>query len=115
MQESVQQPQNWVIPLFAQFSSFRTVSGVPKETQFHYVYILRSIPSPKKTYIGYTTNLSSRLYGHNSGNTKYTCRYRPWEMETVIRFRDKHCALAFETYLKSHSGKAFLNKRLLSS
>ncbi|MEN8254774.1 MAG: GIY-YIG nuclease family protein, partial [Verrucomicrobiota bacterium] len=29
-------------------------------------------------------------------------------------FADKHQALAFETYLKSHSGKAFASKRLIS-
>ncbi|MEX0332466.1 MAG: GIY-YIG nuclease family protein [Puniceicoccaceae bacterium] len=107
MQERAQQPQNWVIPLFAVFSSNPTVSGVPKTYPYYYVYILRSIPFPKKTYIGYTTNLSSRLDGHNSGNSKYTRRFRPWEMETVIRFRSKELALAFESYLKSHSGNAF--------
>jgi hypothetical protein len=36
----------------------------------------------------------------------------PWELITYLAFKDKSTAQAFEKYLKSHSGKAFTNKRL---
>lgn len=80
----------------------------------HYVYILRSIPFSTQTYVGYTKNLKSRMAAHNAGQSPHTRKYRPWNAETVIHFSEKFTALAFERYLKSHSGKAFAGKRLLS-
>lgn len=88
---------------------------MPKDPKYHYVYILRSVIYPTQTYIGYTTHLSNRLHIHNSGQSQHTSKYMPWTMETVIRFRSRSPALAFERYLKSHSGKAFASKRLVSS
>ena len=88
---------------------------LPPNSPFHYVYVLRSIPFPNQTYIGYTTNFTSRLRVHNSGQSHHTSKYCPWSLETVIRFKSRATALAFERYLKSHSGKAFASKRLLST
>ncbi|MFO7726463.1 MAG: GIY-YIG nuclease family protein [Oceanipulchritudo sp.] len=79
----------------------------------HSVYIIRSIPYPTQTYVGYTRNLEARLAAHNSGQSPHTRKYLPWTAETAISFSDKYTALAFERYLKSHSGKAFTSKRLL--
>jgi predicted GIY-YIG superfamily endonuclease len=87
--------------------------AVPK-APFHYVYILRSIPFPNQTYIGYSRNFRARLGVHNSGHSHHTRKFGPWSLETVLRFRNRDTALAFERYLKSHSGKAFARKRLLS-
>lgn len=70
---------------------------------------------PQHTYIGFTTNLKSRLYRHNSGNSSHTSKYHPWNLEWYCAFPDKGKALNFETYLKSHSGKAFLHKRLIEN
>jgi len=39
-------------------------------------------------------------------------RSRPQNLITYLSFNDKARALSFEKYLKSHSGKAFVNKRL---
>ena len=86
----------------------------PPKAPFHYVYILRSTPFPNQTYIGYTTNFTSRLAVHNSAQSHHTSKYCPWSLEAVIRFKNRDTALAFERYLKSHSGKAFAYKRLLS-
>ncbi|NDV63399.1 GIY-YIG nuclease family protein [Puniceicoccales bacterium CK1056] len=83
-------------------------------SKFHYVYILRSIPFPTQTYIGYTNDLNRRLRRHNSGKTFHTGKFCPWKIETAIALTDKHTALAFERYLKSHSGKAFARKRLMA-
>lgn len=78
----------------------------------YYVYILKSINFPDKIYIGYTLDVSSRLQKHNEGGSVYTKDYRPWEMAWYCTFPDKSKALAFEKYLKSHSGRAFAQKRL---
>ena len=33
----------------------------------YYVYMLRSIPKPDQTYIGFTGDLKTRLTSHNNG------------------------------------------------
>jgi putative endonuclease len=78
----------------------------------YYVYLLRSIPAPDQTYIGYTIDLNARLKSHNQGKSKHTAKYKPWEMVTYTAFNEKSKALSFEKYLKSHSGIAFARKRL---
>ena len=49
---------------------------------------------------------------HNHGQSPHTSKYKPWNLITYLAFNEKDRALAFEKYLKSHSGKAFANKRL---
>lgn len=80
----------------------------------NHVYILRSLIYPNRTYVGYSSNISQRLLDHNRGGSPYTAPYRPWKPEVIISFADKLTALEFERYLKSHSGKAFANKRFSS-
>jgi putative endonuclease len=38
--------------------------------------------------------------------------FTPWELTTYLAFKERSRALEFEKYLKSHSGKAFADKRL---
>jgi predicted GIY-YIG superfamily endonuclease len=78
----------------------------------YYVYMLRSIPAPQQTYIGYTTDLNTRLTSHNHGQSKHTAKYKPWELVAYTAFSEQSKALSFEKYLKPHSGKAFVRKRL---
>lgn len=77
-----------------------------------YVYLIRSISNPKKTYIGYTTDLKHRLATHNSGGSVYTAANRPWELVLYLVFNDETRAVAFEKYLKSGAGNAFAKKHL---
>lgn len=77
---------------------------------FHYVYQLVSDSKPNSHYTGLTTNLSSRLKAHNSGQVPHTAKFRPWRIDVVTAFRDRTKAVAFEDYLKSHSGRAFAKK-----
>ena len=79
----------------------------------HHVYIIRSINSPDKTYIGYTKNLKQRLLEHNNGASFHTAKYKPWELIIVISFSTEFNAHSFEQYLKSGNGRAFIAKRLL--
>jgi predicted GIY-YIG superfamily endonuclease len=76
----------------------------------HYTYILKSIPNPDQSYIGYTSNLKQRLADHNSGKSLHTSKFQPWNLEFYCAFNSKYKALEFEKYLKSHSGKAFTKK-----
>ncbi|UGV24523.1 GIY-YIG nuclease family protein [Rhodopseudomonas boonkerdii] len=77
-----------------------------------YVYILRSIPLPDQEYIGATADLRKRIAEHNAGRSTHTAKFMPWQPVWYCAFPDKHRALAFEKYLKSHSGRAFAKKRL---
>lgn len=72
-----------------------------------YVYLLRSVSYPSKTYTGYTTNLKERFKEHNYGKSVHTAKYVPWELEAYFAFRDESKAIAFEKYLKSGSGRVF--------
>jgi predicted GIY-YIG superfamily endonuclease len=50
---------------------------------------------------------------HNQGRSLHTAKFSPWQIEFYSAFKQEDKALAFERYLKSHSGKAFASKRLL--
>jgi len=78
----------------------------------YYVYLLRSIKNPEKTYIGYTTDLNGRLEKHNSGGSIYTSTDRPWKITSYHCFENESKALDFEKYIKTGSGHAFAKKRL---
>ena len=72
-----------------------------------YVYILRSVQCPSKTYTGYTINLKERFKDHNQGKSVYAAKYMPWKLEAYFAFREEAKAIAFEKYLKSGSGRVF--------
>ncbi len=79
---------------------------------FHYVYLLESQGAPGRHYTGMTTNLEQRLAEHNSGKCPHTRPFRPWSIASAIAFHDRDKAVAFERYLKTHSGRAFAKKHL---
>jgi predicted GIY-YIG superfamily endonuclease len=79
-------------------------------SSYHYVYILLSESDPKHHYTGHTEDLSSRLSSHNAGQVPHTSKHRPWRIETAIAFDSPEKAMAFEKYLKTHSGRAFASK-----
>jgi predicted GIY-YIG superfamily endonuclease len=78
-----------------------------------YVYLLRSINFPEQTYRGFTTDLKTRFADHNAGKSKHTAKFVPWELVSYHAFANEKKAREFEYYLKTGSGKAFTNKRLL--
>lgn len=81
-------------------------------TIMYFVYLLKSINFSGQTYVGYTTNLQERIQIHNFGGSAHTAKYKPWKLHGYFAFEDKYRALEFESYLKSHAGKAFASKRL---
>ncbi|MCD4724612.1 MAG: GIY-YIG nuclease family protein [Bacteroidales bacterium] len=76
-----------------------------------YVYILKC--SDNSHYTGCTNNLFDRIIRHNKGQIHYTKDKLPVKLLTYIVFMDKYQAYNFERYLKSGSGMAFRNKRLI--
>jgi putative endonuclease len=78
----------------------------------YYTYILKSSVDGTK-YIGHTNNLKKRLQDHNQHQSKYTSTKAPYMLIWYCAFLDKNKAIAFEKYLKSSSGFAFSNKRLI--
>ena len=77
-----------------------------------YVYILNSIDFPDRYYTGITGELKARLQKHNAKEVPHTSKYAPWKLKTYIAFSEDDQAFAFEQYLKSASGRAFVKKRL---
>jgi len=75
-----------------------------------YVYLLESISSPGKRYIGITNNFTNRLKEHNAGKLPHTSRFKPWKTIVAIKFSDNRKANAFEKYLKFGSGHAFAKR-----
>ncbi|MFH0873856.1 MAG: GIY-YIG nuclease family protein [Candidatus Komeilibacteria bacterium] len=80
----------------------------------YYVYIIRSINFPKRIYAGFSENIDTRLKDHNEGRSVHTNKFKPWKMVYYCAFEDKKKALEFEKYLKTSSGIAFRNKRLIN-
>ncbi len=72
-----------------------------------YTYILESLKTPEKRYVGHTRNRKSRLTAHNTGDCPHTRRHRPWKAKIFIAFETIGQARRFETYLKTGSGRAF--------
>ena len=64
-------------------------------------------------YIGFTHDLEQRLRKHQNNAVPTTRRIKPDKLIFFAAFQTKEKALAFEQYLKSSSGFAFRNKRLI--
>ncbi len=77
-----------------------------------YVYILRSVKYPDKTYTGLTSDVQKRLEAHNAGQSPHTSKFRPWTLVTYLGFSSMENADEFERYLKTGSGRVFAVKRL---
>jgi len=77
----------------------------------HYVYFLRSLNRPNKTYVGMTEDVATRLAVHNAGGCPSTQRFRPWHLVAYLAVRDAGTAAELERYFKTGSGHAFWHKR----
>ena len=73
------------------------------------VYALLSEVKPV-IYVGLTKDLDKRLKMHNSGNTNWSKRYRPWKLIYSEGAVDRKIARNLEKKLKSGSGKERLKK-----
>ena len=75
-----------------------------------FVYVLQSIAVPAQYYVGITSDPVSRLGAHNSGDSPHTSRYKPWRVLLTMEFAEPEKALAFESYLKTGSGREFARR-----
>ena len=76
----------------------------------YYVYVLKS-ESNWRFYVGLTKDLERRVKEHNSGKTKSTRGYRPWELFFYERLDTLCEARAREKYLKSGVGKEYIKNK----
>ena len=75
------------------------------------VYILQCANS--QHYTGFTTNIAKRLKAHSAGEVHFTKDKLPVKVVHLSYFKNKQKAYDFDRYLKSGSGIAFRNKRLI--
>ncbi len=77
----------------------------------HYVYALRSLKN-RRFYIGYSANLRKRFSDHVSGGSSATSHRGPWKLIYYEAYVERDDALGRERYLKSGSGRKFLETQL---
>jgi len=75
-----------------------------------YAYTLRSEKDPDRFYIGLTADPERRLREHNEGKSTHTNKHCPWSLILFHWFDNEEKARAFESHLKSGSGRAFAKR-----
>ena len=87
------------------------LSGVPQSgdckrrvvDKMYYTYVIHSKESGKY-YVGYTSDLETRLDYHNSGANRSTRPGRPWRLVHAESFQTKREAWLRERQIKSYKG-----------
>ena len=88
---------------------------MPSFIPFHMytVYIMYS-PVYNKIYIGYTSDLGSRMLSHNFLSHKgWTRKFRPWLVIHTEIYPTKAEAMVREKELKGAKGRAWIHQTLL--
>ena len=80
----------------------------------YWVYGLKSLKDGR-IYVGMTVDVQLRIKEHNSGKTKSTKGYRPWELIYKEKVGSRNEAREREKYLKGGSGKEYLKRLILQS
>jgi putative endonuclease len=76
-----------------------------------YVYVIQS-DSDTGLYIGMSGDLRRRFLEHQSGESQSTKSRGPWKLIYYEAYLEKQDAAQRETFLKSGSGRRFLDKQL---
>ena len=79
----------------------------------YHVHLLRSESYPRQPYVGLTSSLKERIKEHNEGRSPHTAKFRIWILLAYFAFTEEKTAIAFEKYLKSGSGRAFMRRHFL--
>lgn len=77
------------------------------------MYYVYSLKCKNGFYIGCTNDLKDRLARHQKGQIDATKERLPVVLDFYFTINDKYKAFEFEKYLKSGSGRAFINKHLI--
>jgi putative endonuclease len=59
-------------------------------------------------YVGSTENIERRLFEHNTGQSRYTSRGKPWELVYTIGHQSRSAALKLETKIKKRGASRYL-------
>jgi len=94
-------------------AKLRTKGGAKWGYTVHMYYVYILLLKNRQHYIGFTKDLRKRLLRHHRHSSPTTSRIPPEELVFYAAFCSKTKALDFERYLKSSSGFAFRNKRLV--
>jgi putative endonuclease len=76
-----------------------------------YVYVIQS-EADFGLYIGMSGNLRRRFLEHQNGESRSTKGRRPWKLIYYEAYLEKQDAEGREMFLKSGSGRRFLDKQL---
>ena len=72
----------------------------------YFVYMLKCVSTfKKKTYVGYTNNISNRLKKHNSNKGAKFTKGNKWKLIYKKKFSSKSKALSYEYILKHDRNK----------
>ena len=74
------------------------------------MYYVYSLKCKDGYYVGCTDNLKDRIARHQKGYVPATSKRLPVKLTFYIAIIDKYKAFEFEKYLKSGSGRAFIQK-----
>lgn len=77
------------------------------------MYYVYSLKCRDGYYLGCTNNLLDRIKRHKRGQVSATAKRLPLKLDFYFVINDKYKAFNFEKYLKSGSGRAFINKHFL--
>jgi len=70
---------------------------------YYYTYMIKSIsPGTKKTYVGYTNNILTRLEKHNSNKGAKSTKGYKWLLIYSKKFKTKNEAMSYEYKLKNN-------------
>ncbi len=75
----------------------------------HYLYILESEVNGRY-YIGITSDVKKRLRQHNTGKTKSTKAYIPWNLMCKVQFPTRQEAARIERKLKNSKSRRVIEK-----
>ncbi len=73
------------------------------------VYIIQS-DKTNRFYVGYTSNLETRIIYHNSGSNRSTRNKGIWKLVYREEFKSKTEAIKRENFLKRQKNSQFYNR-----
>ncbi len=86
-----------------------------KRVKKFFVYVLVSKTRGLRFYVGMSESVDNRVKEHNSGKTKSTKGYRPWELFFFEECNSRIEAREREKYYKSGSGKESIKQKWFRS
>ena len=77
------------------------------------MYYVYSLKCKDGFYVGCTDNIEDRMERHKNGHVPATANRLPIQLDFYFAIPDKYKAFEFEKYLKTGSGRAFINKHFI--